>query len=137
MRRKITSVALMLLLPMMLFGANAKPSKPFLIQGKLPHLTMDVKTLWDDEEFALTNKQKERLLAIRKETISQAKALNKKIMALENKIVKASFDGVEPSELKDDVYKLAKLRAKATMVHLNCLYNTRKVLTKKQLSLVE
>jgi hypothetical protein len=114
-----------------------KASKPFLIQGKLPHLTLMVKQMWNDQDLALTKQQKTKLLLIRKETLSQAKRLNKKIIKLENKIVQASNNNVKPQKLKDDVFKLANLRAQATMVHLKCIYKTRKVLTQDQRDLLE
>jgi|LGOV01.1.fsa_nt_gb Spy/CpxP family protein refolding chaperone len=114
-----------------------KKAKPFLIQGKLPHLTGVVKMFWDDEDLALTSEQKEKLLVVRKYTMTQAQKLGKQIIALENKIVKASNEGVNEKAQEDDVYKLAKLRAKATVVHLKCIYDTRKILTKKQLSIIE
>ncbi len=63
------------------------PSKPFLIQGKLPHLTGMVKMMWNDEDLALSSKQKKELLKIRKETLTKAKSLNKQIIPLENEIV--------------------------------------------------
>ena len=121
---------------------SAKPvkkaqSKPFLIQGKLPHLTMMVKMMWDDKDLALTPTQKQKLLQIRKETISGAQNLNKEIIALENKIVQASNKGANPKSLKKDVYKLANLRAEATMLHLQCIYKTRKILTQDQLDILE
>ena len=118
-------------------NTQQKQQKPFLIQGKLPHLTMMVKMLWNDEDLALTPKQKEALLKIRKETISQAQMLGRQIFKLENQIVEASNHGANPENLKDDVFKLAELRAKATMVHLECIYNTRKILTKDQLYILE
>jgi len=111
--------------------------KPFLIQGKLPHLTMMVKVLWDDEDLALTKEQKTKLLQIRKDTMSGAKGLAKQINPLEAKIVKKSFEGATPASLQADVEKLANLRAKATMIHLECIYNTRAVLTKEQLYILE
>jgi Spy/CpxP family protein refolding chaperone len=114
-----------------------KKGKPFLIQGKLPHLTMLVKQLWDDEDLALTPQQKKQLLHIRKETLSKVQSLAPKIVALEEKIVQASNDAVEPLKLQKDVEQLASLRAEATMAHLRCLYNTRKVLTKEQLYILE
>jgi hypothetical protein len=114
-----------------------KSSKPFLIQGKLPHLTMMVKMMWDDADLALTKEQKQKLLRIRKETLSQAKALNKEIIQLEESIVQASNNNVAPKKLKNNVFKLAKLRAQATMVHLKCIYNTRKTLTQEQLDILE
>lgn len=118
-------------------NAPAKKPKPFLIQGKLPHLTMTIKTLWDDEGLALTQKQKEKLLVIRKYTISNAQALGKQIIKLENQIVKASQNGATSESLKDDVKKLALLRAEATIVHLKCIYDTKKVLNKKQLEIMK
>jgi Spy/CpxP family protein refolding chaperone len=112
-------------------------AKPFLIQGKLPHLTMMVKMMWDDKDLALTKVQKQKLLKIRKETIGGIKKLKPKIMALENKIVQASNSGANPASLKKDLYKLANLRAKASMIHLRCIYNTRKVLTQDQRDILE
>jgi len=114
-----------------------KPSKPFLIQGKLPHLTMMVKMMWDDADVALTPKQKEKLLVIRKETISGAKTLNKKIIPLEREIVDGSFNGLDPKLLAQKVKELAQLRADATIVQLKCIYNTRKILTQDQLDIIE
>ncbi len=48
---------------------------------------------------------------------------------LENEIATATMQGVEPEKLKE----LAEFKAKATMAHIKCIYNTKKVLTKKQL----
>ena len=111
--------------------------KPFLIQGKLPHLTGMVKVLWDDEDLALSTKQKAKLLEVRKYTMKNAKALGKQIHKLESEIVEKSNDNVEPKFLKDKVSKLASLRAEATMVHLNCIFNTRDILTEDQLYILE
>jgi hypothetical protein len=116
---------------------KAKKSKPFLIQGKLPHLTMMVKKMWDDKDVALTSKQKKELIVVRKETLHAVKALKKKITLLENEIVKASFADKKPQTLQKKVEHLAQLRADATMVHLRCIYQTRKILTKDQLDMIE
>jgi len=118
-------------------AAQTKQQKPFLIQGKLPHLTMMVKMMWDDKDLALTPEQKKELLKIRKETIGSAKALGQKIFALENKVIEGSKFGVAPEKLKKYVDEIAKYRAEATMVHLKCIYNTRKVLTQEQLDILE
>jgi len=114
-----------------------KPSKPFLIQGKLPHLTMMVKILWDDTDLALTKKQKTELLKIRKHTIGTAKKLNLKIIELENRVVTSTNQGAKPASLKTLVDQIAKLRAEATMVHLECIYKTRALLSKEQLYVLE
>ncbi|WP_457746233.1 Spy/CpxP family protein refolding chaperone [Sulfurimonas sp.] len=120
-----------------LSAAQKQQAKPFLIQGKLPHLTMMVKAMWDDKDLALTSAQKKELLKIRKKTITAAKSLNKKIMMLEDQVVLASNVGENPKKLKKDVYDIATYRAQATMVHLECIYNTRKVLTQEQLDILE
>jgi len=118
-------------------AAQGNKPKPFLIQGKLPHLTMMVKILWDDEDLALTKEQQSKLLLVRKETMSGAKALGKQILPLEEEIVKASQDRATPASLKAKVEKLAALRAEATMIHLNCIYKTREILTDEQIYVIE
>ena len=136
----LTLLALTLLSTTMIttnLSANQKPSKPFLIQGKLPHLSGMVKILWDDEDLALKSEQKSKLIEIRKNTMKNAKALGKQINSLETEIVQASNDGTKPKLLQEKVSKLASLRAEATMVHLNCIYDTRTVLTKEQLYILE
>jgi hypothetical protein len=115
----------------------AKAAKPFLIQGKLPHLTMQVKILWNDADLALTAEQKKELLVVRKHTLSRAKKLKLQIIKLEDKVVKASQDGLNPRQMKKDVDTIAKLRAEATMVHLECIYKTRKILSEDQLYILE
>ena len=132
-----TSVLLLSLGTSALSGAQQAQAKPFLIQGKLPHLSMMVKVLWDDEDLALTQEQKSKLLVIRQETMSGAKALGAQIRPLETEIVQASLDGTKPEALKEKVAHLASLRARATMIHLDCIYNTRAVLTKEQLYVLE
>ena len=136
----LTLLALTLLSTTMIttnLSASQKPGKPFLIQGKLPHLSGMVKILWDDEDLALKSEQKSKLIKIRKNTMKNAKALGKQINSLETKIVQASNDGSKPKLLEEKVNKLASLRAEATMVHLNCIYDTRAVLTKDQLYILE
>ena len=98
---------------------------------------MMVKVLWDDEDLALTPKQKTQLIQIRKETRSAAMALAGEIDLLEAEIVKASFDGVKPEDLQTKVELLASYRAQATMAHLGCIYKTRALLTKDQLDILE
>ena len=112
----------------------AAKQKPFLIHGKLPHLTGTIMQLWDDEDLALTPEQKTKLKQIRLKTVNGLATLKGEV---ENEIVKASINGTNPEDLEEDVEKLAELRAEATIIHLNCIYDTRNILTKKQLQLIE
>ena len=116
---------------------GAKKGKPFLINGQLPHLTGTVKILWDDEDLALSADQKKKLLVVRKNTMSGIKTLKQEIFPLEQEIVKASLSGASSSSLETKVNKLASLRAKATMIHLKCIYETKQILNKAQLEIVE
>ncbi len=109
-----------------------KMQKPFLILGKMPHLTKLVMMHWDD--LGLSDEQKEKLIQIRKETMGAVKSLKPKIMKLENEVAKATMEGAEPDSLKAKVDEIAKLKAEATMAHIKCIYNTKKVLTPEQLA---
>ena len=93
--------------------------------------------LWDDEDLALTPAQKTKLKQIRIRTVGGLGTIKGEVFPLEAEIVEASLSGATPDSLEEDVEKLAELRAEATMLHLKCIYDTRKVLTKKQLQLIE
>ena len=123
MKTKLLSLLTLAMLSTTILATNLSANKkPFLIQGKLPHLTGMVKVLWDDEDLALNANQKTKLLEVRKYTMKNAKALGKQIHKLEAEIVDESNDNnTEPKLLKERVNKLASLRAKATMVHLKCI----------------
>ncbi len=108
-----------------------KKNPPFLIIGKMPHLTRLVKSNWD--KLDLTKEQQEKLIKLRKETISNIKSLTPKIRKLEKEVAKSALLGDEPKSLKDKVNEIAALKAKATMVHIKCIYETKKILTPKQL----
>ena len=109
-----------------------KMQKPFLILGKMPHLTKLVMMHWDD--LGLSDDQKAKLVEIRKATMGAVKTLKPKIMKLENEVAKATMEGAEPDSLKAKVDEIAKLKAEATMAHIKCIYNTKKVLTPEQLA---
>ena len=115
----------------------AAKQKPFLIHGKLPHLTGTIMQLWEDEDLALTPEQKTKLKQIRLKTVNGLATLKGEVFPLENEIVNASINGANPEDLEEDVEKLAELRAEATIIHLNCIYDTKNILTKKQLQLIE
>ena len=111
--------------------------KPFLIHGQLPHLSGTIMQLWDDEDLALTRKQKIKLKQIRVRTVGGLGTIKGEVFPLEAEIVKASANGASPDSLEEDVEKLAELRAEATMLHLKCIYDTKKVLSKEQLQIIE
>ena len=132
MKIKYFTILTLLVLSIGTTSLTAKQS-PFLIQGKMPHLTMLVKQNWNNENFGLTTQQRKKLKIIRQKTMSSVASLKGEIFPLEDSIVKASANGATPTSLEEDVDKLAELRAEATMIHLKCIYDTKNVLTKKQI----
>ncbi len=108
-------------------------NRPFLITGKLPHLTIYLMRQWDNPKLALTPEQKEKLLMIRHRTMSEVKSLAKQILALEDQVVQGMNAGKTPAELAPLVRKIAALKTKATMIQLRCIQETKKILTPEQM----
>jgi Spy/CpxP family protein refolding chaperone len=133
MKKILFSILFLFLISSTLIAGNKK-TPPFLIQGKIPHMTKILINKWNDEKLALTKSQKEQLKAIRVSTLSAAQALSKKINKLENEIAQAVMNGVEPDKLYPKVDKVASLRAEATKIQLECVYKSNKILTKKQIN---
>ncbi len=108
-------------------------SSPFLITGKMPHLTKLLMQQWDNSELHLSDEQKSKLLVVRKETIGNVQKLGQEIAPLEKQVAEGSLSGKTPDELQSLVQAIAELKAEATMVHLRCIYNTGNILDQQQL----
>jgi hypothetical protein len=118
-------------------GPNGKhKNSPFLITGKLPHLTKMLMQQWENPTLKLTDEQKEKLIVVRKDTIGGAKKLGKEIGQLEQQVVDGLAAGKSPEELKGLVDQVATLKSQATMLHLACIVNTRQILDKEQLAVL-
>lgn len=110
-----------------------KRNSPFLIKYGLPHMTKMVIRYWDDPSFGLSEAQKQKLLTIRKNTVGAVQRITPEVKILKQEIIAASTSGAKADMLKAKVDKLASLEAEATMVHLKCIEETTKVLSKEQL----
>jgi hypothetical protein len=110
-----------------------KMNSPFLIKFGLPHMTKMVKMNWNNPAFGLTAEQKQKLMAVRKETMSAVMQLKPEVMRLKKEIVQGTLSGAKAADLKEKVNTLALKEAEATMVHLNCIEKTKEILTKDQL----
>ena len=115
-----------------LFGATPK-NPPFLILGKIPHYVGMLKDNWDNEKLALNEKQKEKLLKVRKNTIKKVMKLKKRLVNLELEVADNVLSGSTPQELQEKLKVIAKYKIKATTAHLNCAYRTQQILSKEQL----
>ncbi len=111
-------------------------NSPFLITGKMPHLTKVLVQNWDNAELNLTEEQKVKLLVVRKETIGSAQRLGKEIAGLEQQVADGSLAGKKPEELGSLVEQVAKLKTEATMTHLRCIFNTSNILDQQQLDVL-
>ncbi len=114
-------------------GGPARNNPPFLITGGLPHLTMLLKKQWDNPELALTAEQKQKLLAIRRETMDAVARIRQEIAPLEQEVISGIMAGTRtPEELRPLVRSIGELKAEATMVHLRCIRKTGQVLDSRQ-----
>lgn len=114
----------------------AQNSKPFLITGKMPHVTKKIKLNWDNKELALRDAQKQKLLKVRSETMGIVMKLIGEISLLEDEVAKATMLGAKSESLKEKIEQISKLKTKATIVHIDCIYNTKNILDEKQFEIL-
>ena len=117
-------------------GAKMEPPArtPFLVDGKMPHLTGILKQHWDDPDLGLTPEQKAGLLKIRKNTISAVMGLAEELDQLESSLAEQAMAAVPPDQLAPLVDTISDLKTEATMVHLRCIHDTMEVLDDRQLA---
>jgi len=117
-------------------GAAMKPPArmPFLVDGKMPHLTGILKQHWDDPDLELTTEQKAVLLLIRKNTMSSVMDLVGELDQLESSLAEQAMAATPPDQLAPLVDKISGLKAEATMVHLRCIHDTMEILDDRQLA---
>ena len=116
---------------------NALLNSPFLInQEELPHMTKVLMENWDKGTLALSDAQKEKLLVVRKETMTAVKAVKKQVKVLEADIIEAMVDGVELKSVDGKIDEVAKLKAQATRAHLKCIADTIAILNDEQMELL-
>lgn len=111
---------------------NRPQSSPFLISSGLPHMTKMIKINWDNPDLALNLEQKKKLLVVRKTTLTGVKSLKPQIMQLEKQIKKMTMSGQSVTQINSRVDALALLKAKISKVHINCIHESKNILTQKQ-----
>ncbi len=113
---------------------SALVNSPFLInQSRLPHMTKALVENWDKARLGLSKEQKEKLLVVRKETMSAVKKVKQQIKVLEAEIIEAMGDSEDPTNVHAKVDKVAKLKAEATKAHLKCISDTISILSDEQM----
>ncbi len=116
---------------------NALINSPFLINSKaLPHMTKVLMENWDKGTLALSAEQKEKLLVVRKETMTAVKNIKKQIKVLETEIIETVVDGEDVKSANTKIDEVAKLKAEATKTHLKCISDTIETLNDEQMELL-
>ena len=116
---------------------NALKNSPFLMNiDALPHLTKILMHHWDKEALNLSKEQKEKLLVVRKETMTGVKKIKQALKPLQSEIMDLMYEGADLKLLQPKVDEVAKLKAQATMIHLKCLKDSIEVLTDKQMEYI-
>jgi len=116
---------------------NALINSPFLINSRaLPHMTKVLIENWDKGTLALSAEQKEKLLVVRKETMTAVKSIKKNIKVLDAGIIEIMFDGEDVRNADSKIEQIAKLKAEATKVHLKCISDTVEILDDEQMELL-
>jgi ketosteroid isomerase-like protein len=109
---------------------------PFLVVGKMPHLTGTLKQHWDDTDLALTAEQKAVLLEIRKNTMSAVMGLAGELDQLESSLADQAMAATPADQLAPLVDKISVLKTEATMIHLRCIQDTMEILDERQLAAI-
>ncbi len=113
---------------------RALVNSPFLInQEGLPHITKILLQNWDKASLGLSDEQKNKLLVVRKKTLSAVKKIKQEVAALEEEIIEIVVDAEESKTLDEKIEKVAKLKAQATKIHINCISESVSILSDEQL----
>ncbi|WP_309497877.1 hypothetical protein [Sulfurovum sp.] len=116
---------------------NALINSPFLINSDaLPHMTKVLIENWDKGTLALSAEQKEKLLLVRKETMTGVKNIKKQVKVLESEIIETVVDGEDVKSVNSKIDEVAKLKAEATKAHLKCIVDTIEILNDEQMELL-
>ncbi len=141
LKKQLFFVTLVVVLSLSATGVMASGGKqknsPFLITGKLPHLTKLLMQQWENPDLQLTEDQKGKLLEVRKTTMTGAKKFGQEVAELEQKVVEGALGGKSPEELRSLVEKISEIKANATMLHLQCIYTTNNILDQRQLGVLK
>jgi len=114
---------------------NALKSSPFLVNHEgLPHMTKLLIQNWDKAKLGLSKEQKEKLLVVRKETLSAVKKLKKKLKPLETSVAEAMIDREDPKSIEKTLEQIGKLKLEASKIHLKCIAQTTSILSEEQVA---
>jgi mono/diheme cytochrome c family protein len=113
----------------------ALKNSPFLINSdNLPHMTKLLVQNWDKAKLGLSPEQKEKLMKVRKETMSGVAKIKQQLQPLEAEVAEAMIDREDPKSVEKQIEQIAKLKLEATKIHLKCISDTTKILSEEQVA---
>ena len=89
---------------------------------------------WDKAALGLTSEQKQKLLLVRKNTIMGVRKIKKQLKDLEFEVSEAMIDRESVESVEKQVEGIAKLKSKATKIHLKCISDTTSILGDEQVA---
>ena len=114
---------------------NALKGSPFLVNSDgLPHMTKLLVKNWDKSKLGLTAEQKEKLLVVRKETLSGVKKIKQQLKPLEVEVAEAMIDREDPKSVEKQLKKIAQLKIEGSKIHLKCISETTAILSEEQVA---
>jgi len=114
---------------------NALKGSPFLVNSEgLPHMTKLLVENWDKAALGLTAEQKEKLLLVRKETLSSVKKIKQQLQPLEAEVTEAMIDREDPKSVEKQLEKIAQLKLEGSKIHLKCIAQTTTILSEEQVA---
>jgi len=114
---------------------NALKGSPFLVNSDgLPHMTKLLVENWDKAKLGLTSAQKEKLLVVRKETLSAVKKIKQQLNPLEAEVAEAMIDREDPKSVEKQLEKIAQLKLEGSKIHLKCISQTTAILSEEQVA---
>jgi len=115
----------------------ALKSSPFLINSdNLPHFTKLLMQNWDKAKLGLTDEQKQKLLKVRKKTISGISGIKQQLEPLEADVIDAMIEREDPKSVEKQLGQIAKLKLEATKIHLKCIADTTAILSEEQVAVL-
>jgi cytochrome c len=110
---------------------------PFLLnQSSLPKITKLLMQNWGKGKLGLSKDQKKKLLKIRIRVSNGIKEIKEKLYLLERDIIEMTIYADELELIKPKVNEASKLKSQATMIQIQCIIETVKILTEEQLSIL-
>ncbi|MEA1892022.1 MAG: hypothetical protein U9N33_04845 [Campylobacterota bacterium] len=134
----LTKIALSTLIALSLnVHANSQnerfPGDYFMVHKNMPHYMKVFRKYGDDKALGLNDEQKNTLQAMQEKTVMTVSQTATQIKDLELELQKkVVIEGKDAKQMKALVERIADLRMKLTMLHIDCIHNSKQILTPEQ-----